>query len=350
MPARYNLNFKILFNRYPVLKAGSTSRLAKLMGIIRTEMQTFITSVNDVYDALFIQNVSGDILDKYGVTLDLPRNGGEHDDDYRARLLTELRDIPEGLTISALKTAVDQVMGGSCVVDEYYSGQWQWPIEGESPVYQQFGLESIGASYAVAATDQIVACKFNLSSDETVNLRKITAYLEAESAGQRVAHCAIYQDNAGAPGAKIVDADYTVTFDEAKWHEFEFKETELAPNNDYWLAICVTGGSWRYYYDAGVTNQLATAADAPPPDDPFPTPSYLNRAMSIYASHHIYNWERILDNPEDKFKVAAIVTAEPNSSELDQIEENINQVKRADIVVRVVQERPEFFQLYREIL
>ena len=350
MPARYSLNFKILHNRYPILKAGSTSKAARLMNVIKAELQDVVSTANDVYDARFIQTATGDGLDKHGVTQALPRYAGEHDDDYRDRLLTDFRNIPEGISVASIKYAVDQVMGGSCEVHKYYEDKWMWPSPSAQPDYQELGYNSIGASSSIVALGQVVACKYYLASDENVSIRKVAAYLKAEGDGKRTAHCAIYQDNSGAPTDKVADAEHTVTFDSAGWCEFEFFDVELSQNNDYWLAIGVGDGHWHYYYDAGDTNQVARTSDPPPLNDPFLTPAYDNRKMSIYALHHTYEWKRILCSKSDRFKIAIILPSAPSSSQLDQIQANLTEVKRTDIVARIVEVRPSFYDLHREIL
>jgi hypothetical protein len=316
---------------------------------IRQSLQEFTARLNEVYDSLFIQTATGDTLDRHGVTIGLQRNPGEHDDDYRARLLTEFRDIPQGLTIASLKNAVDQVMGGSCEIDEYYDDQWLWPNVSARPDYQVFGKTTIGSLSQIVATDKIVACRFELSCDINVYFRKISAYLEAEGSGKRTAHCAIYADDSGAPGDKIADAEHTVTFDKASWYDFEFITVDLLSNKHYWLAIDVTGGSWKYYYDAGVSNQAAEADDAPPPDDPFPTPSYNNREISIAGYYHYYNWGKALDNIMARYIVAVIIANEPTENQLNQIEANVIAEKPAHIIVRIVREISGIYHLYREI-
>jgi len=348
MPPRYNFNFKVLTARYPFLKSAAGSNLLKIIGVIRTVLQAVTSSINDTYDARFINTAIGSDLDKHGITLDLSRNPGESDIDYKARLLTEFRDIPEGLTVASLKNAVNQVLGSDPAVDEYFRSIWEWPDE-SPPTYSHFGNTSVGASSILRLTNQKVGCKFYLSADETMDLRTITAYLEADGDGTRTAHCAIYADNAGAPAAKIADADHTVTVGEAGWYTFSFTDVQLNENNDFWLAINVTGGSWRYYYDAGSSNQTATIDDTPPPDDPFGTPTYDDRSVSIYASYHYFEWAIMFNSIDSRFYVAAVVSSTPTENELDQIEQNVVNEKPSHIIVRIVQEMPSNYSLLREI-
>lgn len=348
MSPRFNFDFKILSGRNPFLRASPSSKLLKLIGVIKGVLQTFVTAINNAYDARFISTASGGDLDKHGVTLNLPRNGGELDDDYRNRLLTEFQDIPVGLTVQSIKNAVDQVMGPGTEIDEYYKSIWEWP-ESDSPIYSVFGKTTIGASYKLMQTNEKVGCKFNLPSDVNVDLRLITAYIEPEGINKLTAHCAIYEDSAGAPGTKIADADHTVTFEGADWYPFIFTDVQLDPNKDFWLVINIMGGSWRYYYDSGTTNQAAMNSDTPPPDDPFGTPTYFDHSISIYASYHVFDWERPFNLTTSRYYASAIIGTEPTENELNQIEQNVIQKKPANRIIRIVKEEVGYYELYREI-
>lgn len=346
MPARYSFDFKILTARFPFLKSSTGSDLLKLIGVIRTVFQTVTTAINDANDARFINTASGSDLDKHGVTLDLHRNHGEHDDDYKTRLLTDFRDIPTGLTVASIKNAVNQVMGYDPEIDEYYKSIWEWPSD-NPPVYSIFGKTTIGASYETITPNEKMGCKFNLSSSSEVELRQITVYLTGSPGA--VAHCAIYSDNAGAPNAKIADADHTATIREANWHTFHFSDVQLSQNNDFWLVINISGGACYYYYDSGTSNQTAENADTPPPDDPFGTPTYNNRSVSIYASYHVFSWNKFFNSLGGRYFIAAILSTEPTVNQLDQMETNIIAKKPVNKIVRIVEERPSFYELFREI-
>jgi len=127
VPDRFINTFKILTGRNPVLMSAAGSNLRKLMSVIKSALDETVTSINDSYNANFIQTASGEDLDNHGETLNLKRNPSESDSDYRNRLLSEFRDIPTGLTVASLKNAVDQVMGPGTEVDEYYKSIWDWP-------------------------------------------------------------------------------------------------------------------------------------------------------------------------------------------------------------------------------
>ncbi len=88
------------------------------------------TGLNALYEARFIQYACGDDLDKWGETLDLPRNSGETDPDYRTRLLTELRDFTACLTADAIKDAVEGITGVNRPdIVEIHTLAPDWPLE-----------------------------------------------------------------------------------------------------------------------------------------------------------------------------------------------------------------------------
>jgi hypothetical protein len=350
MPARYNFDFKILTARFPFLKSPTGANLLKLIAVIRTALQAVTSAINDSLDARLINTASGSDLDRHGVTLDLARNDGEHDDDYRTRLLTDFQDIPTGLTVASIKNAVNQVLGYTPDIVEYYKSIWEWPDPDTVPTYSTFGNTSIGTLSEVRTTNIKTGCKFTLSSDSNVELRAITAYISAEGSGTRTIHSAIYADSTGAPGAKIADADHTVTVGEAGWYTFNFTDVQLTQNETFWLTIDIAGGSLRIYYEAGSTNQTANNTDAPPPNDPFGTPVYDNYELSIYASYHVFNWEKPFNSFDSRYYVAAIVTSEPNTSDMNQIVANIIAEKPAHNIVGIAQKMPDNYELYREIL
>ena len=346
MAARYSFDFKILTARFPFLKSSTGSDLLKLIGVIKIVLQAVITAINNTYDARFINTASGSDLDKHGITLDLHRNNGEHDDDYRTRLLTDFHDIPTGLTVASIKNAVNQVMGYDPEIDEYYKSTWEWPSD-DPPIYSIFGKTSIGASYDTMTPNEKMGCKFNLSFNSDVELRQITAYLTGSPG--TVAHCAIYSDNAGVPNTKIADADHTATIREANWYTFNFTDVQLSQNNDFWLVVNISGGACYYYYDSGTGNQTAENTDTPPPDDPFGTPTYSDRSVSIYASYHAFDWVKPFNSFGGRFYVAAILSTEPTVNQLNQMETNLVAKKPANKIVRIVEEMPNHYELFREI-
>jgi|GEM_PF-2486589 len=86
--------------------------------------------LNRTYEARFITQAWGDDLDKWGETLDLPRNSGETDPDYRTRLLTELRDFTACLTADAIKDAVEGITGVNRPdIVEIHTLAPDWPLE-----------------------------------------------------------------------------------------------------------------------------------------------------------------------------------------------------------------------------
>ncbi len=85
--------------------------------------------LNEVYDARFIQHASGDALDNWGQTLEFSRSAGESDEDYRERLLDELRDFTASLTVKAFKDRVIAIIGLNPSIIPFWELAPDWPLE-----------------------------------------------------------------------------------------------------------------------------------------------------------------------------------------------------------------------------
>jgi len=136
--SRFRFNFSILTGRKAFRDLNADSPLRKLLETIRSELTErdgatyeFVSDgLNKVYDARFITLASGDDLDKWGETLELPRSASELDEAYRARLLTELRDFTACLTADAIKDAVESLPGISRPdIEEIHPLAPDWPLE-----------------------------------------------------------------------------------------------------------------------------------------------------------------------------------------------------------------------------
>lgn len=139
--SRFRFNFNILTGRKAFRDLKENSPLRKLLETVRSELTEreteepdtyeFVSDgLNPVYDARFITLASGDDLDKWGETLALPRNSGEADADYRARLLIELRDFTACLTADAIKDAVESLAGVNRPgIEEIHPLAPDWPLE-----------------------------------------------------------------------------------------------------------------------------------------------------------------------------------------------------------------------------
>ncbi|MBD3285816.1 hypothetical protein GF359_05080 [candidate division WOR-3 bacterium] len=136
---RFKYNFNVLLNRKAFRDLKKASPLRKLLATIRDELSErsgstfeFVSDgLNPYYDARFITHASGDVLDKWGETLDLPRNPGESDEDYRTRLLDELRDFTACLTVKSITDRVEDTMGPDKVADitPVWSLATRWPLD-----------------------------------------------------------------------------------------------------------------------------------------------------------------------------------------------------------------------------
>lgn len=353
MSERYSLGLRVLSGRNPVKRSPEDSILRAVMNTVKTELNDVVDTANIVNNAKRLTTCDTDELGKFGELLDLPRGNTESMEDYRTRLLTEFRNIPEGITEQSLYDAVLAITDpDEPVIVEWRDYPWLWPPD-YIPESGYFGNSNIGGSSATIPTNSKVGCRFQCPTDAAV--RRIYAYLEPDVPGARTAHCAIYADNAGAPSVKVADAAGTATVTTPGWYMFEFDATALDGDAYYWLAVCVTGGSWKVYYHGGEANQAAQNSDTPPPDDPFgEVSSYNPYDISIYAEYVSrnpdYEWDRFFNGSQTRFHVSVVVDSPLNSNQLDDIEENVTAVKGAHILVWIVQSRPDNHELLREIL
>lgn len=102
-----------------------------------------ITCCDEVHAAAFIQSAVGGDLDEWGVKLQLPREGDEADDAYRARLLARWQETTTGLTVAAITSAIN-TKGATyepeltvADVQQYYKNGLDWPDD-EDP-WSAFG-------------------------------------------------------------------------------------------------------------------------------------------------------------------------------------------------------------------
>jgi hypothetical protein len=120
-------------------------RLSAFARAFRNAFGKALTCVNDIHDAAFIQTALGADLDEWGVKLNLPRADDEADEVYRARLLAVWADTTTGLSIAAIRGAVD-AKGATytppleaVAVEPYYKNRLDWPDD-EDPWGGQGGL------------------------------------------------------------------------------------------------------------------------------------------------------------------------------------------------------------------
>ncbi|MEE9456179.1 MAG: hypothetical protein V3W11_03405 [bacterium] len=135
-----------LFSRYKPFRPEPEKAKPTLTVFARAFKNAFdkaVTCLNDVHAAAFIQSAVGGDLDKWGVKLKLPRDGDEDDETYRARLLARWQETATGLTIAAIKSAVN-TKGATYAptlevadVQQYYKNGLDWPDD-EDP-WSAFG-------------------------------------------------------------------------------------------------------------------------------------------------------------------------------------------------------------------
>jgi hypothetical protein len=350
MADRYSLGFDILKRRQPFSKASDGSNLIKLVDVYKGELQTLVSSLNASYDGLLINTSSADLLDKHGVTLNLPRNEGENDAVYRDRLLTDFRAILNGLTIEDLKDIIEDYTLAYTIL-ERCTRKWLWSTF-LTPGQAQFGFSDVGLQYSTLTGNAKVACRFQIPEDGAVN--KVFAHMSATTPA--TVYAAVYADNAGVPNNKIADATATVVVSASGWYEFTFSQERLDKDAYYWL--CVNAASTcKVTYDAGITHQAAGRVDTPPPDDPFGSVQVWNSyKCSMYADYtpiqnpnYPQNWEKPLNEQASRFIAIVAQDVDLTEQQLDDIEEAVIQIKPAHIVIQIAKDEGTYWQLLREI-
>lgn len=351
MPSRWSPEFRILKRRQPLSRAAEDSDLVKFIDVVKGELDTAVGCLNDVYDSLLINTSSGAVLDRHGRKLNLPRNEGELDADYRARLLLALQEIPKGLTIADLKDIIDDYTQNFTIV-ERYGLKWLWPVY-RSPGQALFGYTGVGASQYDLAANNKVACRFQIPEDGAVN--SLHVYMEAAS--EVTVYGCIYEDSAGSPAAKLADATATVTIGDPGWYKFGFSQEKLGKEVYYWLCVDVAGAC-KINYDGGVLNQTAGRLDAPPPSDPFGTVQQWNDyKLFIYADYtpiqdpdFTQNWCKHLNSRATRFIVIVVQDLDLTEEQLDDIETEVTEIKPAHVVVQISKDMLTYYQLLREIV
>ena len=102
-----------LYRRNPIRRTASGSRLRAIMDVVSGRLTDAYAALDTAYDDRFVTTAAGDGLDQWGgeMMLDLPRNDGENDNDYRDRLLVKLRAMHSSLTVGAWEAAVFAAIG-----------------------------------------------------------------------------------------------------------------------------------------------------------------------------------------------------------------------------------------------
>ncbi len=108
---RWNFQFRVLFNRYPVSQSPSNSNIRKLLEVVKRGLKYFEQRINEIYSASNIIQARGEDLDRWGIVLGMERNPGEDDTTYRGRILEKLRSSKKALTVKAIKDGIMQSAG-----------------------------------------------------------------------------------------------------------------------------------------------------------------------------------------------------------------------------------------------
>jgi len=140
-----------------------------------------------------------------------------------------------------------------------------------------FGKTTIGGSTTQVDNPHTIVCKF--TAPEAGNITSITIWLDGVSlpSGPRVV---LYSDSAGSPSSLLRNATFTRA---GGWNTVPITAYSMTVGEVLWLGITASGDSMIYAWDTGVTNQFAQRAVYLP--DPFGTPTFGAREMSVYANY-----------------------------------------------------------------
>ena len=133
-------------------------------------------------------------------------------------------------------------------------------------------------------SDTKFACRFQAPASGTVT--DMSFYTEDVGSDENGIDLAVYSDNANAPDAPL---GYATTPDVGGlgWYNATGLSVTIVSGTYYWLAACQSaeGYTYRCKYHDGAVNQTATGAAGKPPSNPFGTPTYYDREISIYANY-----------------------------------------------------------------
>lgn len=150
-----------------------------------------------------------------------------------------------------------------------------------------FGKTDVGANTANYVTGNYKqGSRYQLTEDGDVT--KITLRCKYKQTGACNVKCAIYSDSGGAPDALQGESQVVSVDDTWAWRDFTFASPISLSAGYYWL--CLLGVDDVYIaWDTGYTNQAAWNADAYADgfSDPFGTPGYVDREISIYATYTV---------------------------------------------------------------
>ena len=135
-----------LFRRYLPFRPSSDQPkpfLTALANAFKNALGLAVTCVDEVYADAFIASAAGEGLDNWGVPLTTARVPSEADDAYRGRLLARRQEAGTGLTVAAVRQAVDD-LGATyepplavAAVKMYYRNPFPW--DGDRDPWGAFG-------------------------------------------------------------------------------------------------------------------------------------------------------------------------------------------------------------------
>ena len=151
---------------------------------------------------------------------------------------------------------------------------------------ETFGYPTAGGTRYSVFADNKQGSKFTLSEAGAVDSIYFWGKLGGGAGDPKEAKLAIYQDNAGSPGALVATTPAVTVTSTRQWYAAGFSSPVSLSAGTYWL-VAHSATKLDMYGDAGSTNQRAYNGDtySDGPADPFGAATQDNIKLSIYATY-----------------------------------------------------------------
>lgn len=110
----------ILDNIPDLYNKEQESNIYKILNAISKELDVFVTNIEEVKNAKFVDYANGSDLDKIASILNIKRFSNEGDDTFRSRIKSKVPSFIGGGAISALKQVVNNYLGVEPIIIEHY--------------------------------------------------------------------------------------------------------------------------------------------------------------------------------------------------------------------------------------
>jgi len=171
---------------------------------------------------------------------------------------------------------------------------FQGPIAGGIAYDQKFGKEAVGSQFTTIGGDTKFASCFQLGIPTSHQANVTTISWRGFSETSVHAKAVIYNSNAtdGRPLSLAGTSQETTISATNQWWNFTFSPVIVLTTGYYWLGIIAEPATLHFSYDPAYVPEINVSAFAynndlylDGPSNPFGTPTYLNRSMSIYATY-----------------------------------------------------------------